>query len=175
MIRRFVLFAAVFLFALPYAHADEASKRVKIEEMFTVLKMDSMMKQMMNQGLAQGKEVAKSMMGGAPMTAADQKIMDDYMAKVFAVVSDRLSWEKLEPAYIDLYASAYTEEEVDGILAFYKSPVGQALLAKTPELITKSGAIVNGRMQELGPRMQEVMADLQKQLQAAHPDKAPPK
>ena len=86
MIRRFVLFAAVFLFALPYAHADEASKRVKIEEMFTVLKMDSMMKQMMNQGLAQGKEVAKSMMGGAPMTAADQKIMDDYMAKVFAVV-----------------------------------------------------------------------------------------
>jgi hypothetical protein len=171
MIRRMILLAAVFLFVLPHAHADDASKRAKIEEMFSVLHIDRTMKQMMDMGFAQGKETAKSMMGDHPMTPADQKIMDDYMAKLSAVVSDVLSWQNLKPAYVDLYASAYTEEEIDGILTFYKSPVGQALLAKTPELMTKSSAIVNGRMQELGPRMREVMDDLQKQLKAAHSDK----
>ena len=169
MTRRMILLAAVFLFALPHAHADEASKRAKIEEMFTVLRMESLMNQMMSQGMAQGRETVKQMMGDTPITAADQKIIDDSTAKMVAVVSDILSWEKLKPAYVDLYASAYTEEEVDGILAFYKSSVGQTLLAKTPELITKSSAIVNGRMQEMGPRMQAVMADLQKQIRAAHP------
>jgi hypothetical protein len=171
MIRRMILLAAVFLFALPHAHADDASKRAKIEEMFNVLHIDRTMKQMMDMGLAQGKETAKSIMGDHPMTPTDQKIMDDYMAKLSAVVSDVLSWQNLKPAYVDLYASAYTEEEIDGIVTFYKSPVGQALLAKTPELMTKSSAIVNGRMQELGPRMREVMDDLQKQLKAAHSDK----
>lgn len=170
MIRRMILLFAIFLFALPYAHADDASKKAKIEEMFTILKMDSLMKQMMNQGLTQGKQTVKSMMGDTPVTPADQKIIDDALAKMIVVISDVISWEKLRPAYVDLYASAYSEEEVDGILAFYKSPVGQALLAKTPELITKSSAIVNGRMQELGPKMREVMDDLQKQLRAAHSD-----
>ena len=111
-------------------------------------------------------------MGGTPMTSEDQKIKDDYIAKIVAAVGEMLSWENLKAAYVELYASAYTEDEVDGILTFYKSPVGQALLARSPELITKSGAIMNGRMQELAPRLQEIMGDLHKQLQAAHPDKA---
>lgn len=173
MIRKMILIAAVFLCALPNAHADDASKRAKIEDMFIVLKMDSMMKQMMTQGIAQGKETVRQMMGNTPFTPADQKIVDDSIAKMIAVVSDALSWEKLKPAYVDLYASAYSEEEVDGILAFYKSPVGQVLLSKTPELVTKAGAIVSARTQDLGPRMQQVMGELQKQFQAAHPDKPP--
>ena len=171
MFRKLLSLIAVFAFALPQAHADEASKRAKIDEMFTVLHIDKTMKQMMDMGFAQGKETARNMMGDQPLTAADQKIMHDYMAKLTAVVFDVLSWEKLKPAYIDLYASAYTEEEVEGILTFYKSPIGQALLSKTPELITKSSALVNDRMKELSPRLQEAMADLQKQLRAAHEKK----
>ena len=126
-------------------------------------------------GLAQGQAAAKSMMGDQPMTPADQKIVDDYMAKLYAAVTDVLGWEKLKPAYVDLYASEYTEEQVDGILAFYKSPIGQALLDKTPELITKSTAIVQARMQDFGPRVQKITEDMQKQLEAAHASKAPAK
>jgi hypothetical protein len=175
MIRKMIVLAAVLLFALPRAHADEASKRAKIEEMFTVLKVDKTMKQMMDMGLAQGKQTAQNMMGDRPMTPADQKIMDDYLAKLYVAVSDVLSWEKLKPAYVDLYASAYSEEEVDGIVAFYKSPVGQVLLEKTPELITKSSTIVNSRMKEFAPRMREITEDMAKQMAAAHADKAPAK
>ena len=78
MIRKSLVLVAIFVFALPFANADEASKRVKIEEMFTVLHMDTTMKQMMDMGLAQGKHAATTMMGDHPMTPEEQKIMDDY-------------------------------------------------------------------------------------------------
>lgn len=35
-------------------------------------------------------------------------------------------------------AEIYTQEEIDGMIAFYGSPVGQAVVAKNPRLIKKS-------------------------------------
>jgi hypothetical protein len=174
MFRKLIVFATVFLLALPLAHADEASKRAKIEEMFTVLKMDAMLKQMMAQGMAQGEQAAKSIFGEQPTTDADKKIKEEYLTKLNAAVSDALSWQRLKPAYIDLYADAYTEEEIDGILSFYKSPVGQSLLAKSPELMAKSGEIVSARMQELTPQLRQITEEAVKQFTAAHPDKTSP-
>ena len=53
-----------------------------------------------------------------------------------------------------LYSDAYSEKEVDGILAFYRSPAGRAMLAKTPELTEGSIAISKQRMEELSPKIQ---------------------
>jgi hypothetical protein len=168
MTRKLIVLAAIFLFTLPHARADEASKRAKIEELFTVLKVDSTLQQMAAQSLARNKDVVKNMLAGRPMTEIDKRIIDENMTKMNAVVSEQLNWSKLKPAYIDLYAAAYSEEEIDGILAFYRSPVGQVMLAKNPELITKSGEIVSARMQALGPQMQKVLADMRKQIHNAH-------
>ena len=52
------------------------------------------------------------------------------------------------------YASAFTETELEGIVAFYESPIGQAALKRTPQLAQKSIGIAR----ELTPAAQaEVM------------------
>lgn len=52
------------------------------------------------------------------------------------------------------YASAFTEMELEGIVAFYESPVGQAAIRRTPQLTQRSIAIAR----ELSPAAQaEVM------------------
>jgi hypothetical protein len=52
------------------------------------------------------------------------------------------------------YASAFTEKELEGIVAFYESPTGQAAIQRTPQLMQKSVAIAR----ELTPAAQaEVM------------------
>ena len=170
MVRRLIVLATVFLFALPYARADEGSKRAKIEELFNLEKMDSMMQQMAKQGLAQGADVVKNTLAGRTMTDIDKRILAEYVTKMNALIMEQFDWQKVKPAYIDLYISAYSEEEVDGILAFYKSPVGQVMLAKDPELVAKTGEILRARMQALGPQMQKVLADMRRQLHAAHSD-----
>ncbi len=174
MTRKLLSLAALLCFVLPLAHADEASKRAKIDEMFTVLKMDRTMKQLMNQGFNQSQQMVKSLTGNQPLSAADQKLVDDYLTKSTTLITESLSWDKLKPAYIDLYAAAYSEQEVDGIIAFYKSPIGQSVLTKGPELISKSSQIVGARVQELQPHMRELMTNFKNDITAAHADKTTP-
>jgi hypothetical protein len=50
--------------------------------------------------------------------------------------------------------------ELDGILQFYRSPAGKAMLAKTPELAEKWMAISKKCMEELAPKIQELVDNL---------------
>ncbi len=167
MHRKLLSLLAMLVLLVPFAHADEVSKRAKIEEMLTLIKIDAMMKQVINQSMAQSQQMVKGMLGDHPVSESDRKIVDDFTSKAFNLISQAFDWQKLKPAYVDLYASSYTEEEVDGILAFYKSPVGHSMLAKTPDLVTKSGAIANARMQVLQPQMKELMNDFMSKLGSA--------
>lgn len=56
--------------------------------------------------------------------------------------------------FIQLYLDVYTEEEIDGIVSFYKSPVGKAMIEKAPVL-----------MQRMMPMMQKLMGDMQPEIQ----------
>jgi hypothetical protein len=61
-----------------------------------------------------------------------------------------------------VYAETYSEEELTGILAFYRSPAGQAMLKKTPVLAGKMGAA----MAELQPEMwRSVMTEVCKRTE----------
>ena len=53
-----------------------------------------------------------------------------FTQKIQAVISGALSWNKLEPEYTKIYEDAYTEQQIDDILAFYKSPTGQVMVEK---------------------------------------------
>ena len=168
-----VVIAALLFFAAPLAHADEASKRAKLDELFTVMKMNALMDQMMSSGMKQGEAVGKQMFGDKPMSAADQKIFDAYESKIATLMTNTLAWEKLKPAYVDLYAKTYSESEIDGILAFYKSPSGQAMVEKTPALLTASQAIVMSRVQDVQTQLQSISKDVMEQIAAAHKDDKP--
>lgn len=72
---------------------------------------------------------------------------------------------------MQLYAKTYSETKIDGILAFYKSPAGQAMLARTPELTTGSMQIVQARMVDIQPKLKVMQDEFMKQLMATLPAK----
>ena len=65
-----------------------------------------------------------------------------------------LSWEKLKPGMIEAYRNIYSEEELDGMLTFFKSPVGQAYLAKSPQVVVKTRELAETRVKELADKFQ---------------------
>jgi hypothetical protein len=75
------------------------------------------------------------------------------------VLADGFGWNRLEPDYARLYEATYTEDEIDGILAFYKSPSGQAMVEKSPMLVKQSSALVQERMKAVMPQLQQLMKD----------------
>ena len=175
MTRRILIVAAAMLLALPLsARADEASKRAKIEQMLTVLKMEDNFNLLMKQVEQQGRQMGMSMTNPSQLTDADKKILDNFMTKLMAAMQETMGWQKLKSEFIDLYAKAYTEEEVDGILTFYKSPVGQSMLAKTPQLVQQSMAISQTHMKEIQPKLEQLTEELKKDLDVAHAAKPKP-
>jgi hypothetical protein len=56
-----------------------------------------------------------------------------------------------------LYDEVYSEEQITGILAFYKSPAGQAFLNKMPLLVSKSMEM--RQMADLIPEIQRITTE----------------
>ncbi len=43
--------------------------------------------------------------------------------------------ESLTAKFVPIYMDVYTDEELDGMITFYSSPVGQSMVEKTPETV----------------------------------------
>ena len=96
-----------------------------------------------------------------------EKELAVFQDKVAAVIAEVFAWEKLKPAYVKLYAEEFSDEELDGIIAFYKSPSGQAMVSKTPSLMTKATTVVQARMAEAQPQLQKLMREFSEQSKPA--------
>ena len=133
------------LWCAPPLRADEASKSAKAEELLQLTQSDQMMKMMEPMMKGMTAQMDKVMPAGQRAKAGEMQ------GKIMALVGERLS--RAKPAFAKIYTETYTEEELDGILAFYKSPAGRALLQKMPEV-----------MQRLVPLMVQMMGDLQPEI-----------
>jgi hypothetical protein len=103
---------------------------------------------------------------GKSLTPELRKIAEAGNAKTVAALNDGVKWEVFEPTFVEIYQSMLTQEEVDGIVAFYQTPAGKAMVQKLPALMQASGQRVQ---QHLGPVMQQVQQiqqDTVLQLQA---------
>ncbi len=148
------------------AHADDASKRTKIMELLTVLKVDQVGKQIVD-GASQQTDALGHREFGATETADQQKQVSDLHQQVVTLISPAVDWKTLQPEFVSAYNTAYTEPEIDGILTFYKSPAGQALLNKGPEIGQKSNQIVQAHMTAVQPQLRQLVQDFAKNSQPA--------
>jgi hypothetical protein len=172
--RIFAACAGAILF-IPSVLADDATKSAKIDEIFRLTKVDQVQKQMMDQMKAVLPSVEQQM--GVP--GDPHEMSDELQTRILDYLSSRLSWEKMKPGFTKLYSDAFTEDEIDGMLAFYKSPAGQAMLTKMPQLASKSMALAQQQMAGVYPELrrivQEYTIEHTKQPPAAPPQSNPPK
>jgi hypothetical protein len=153
---------AVSFYAPESARADEVSRTAKAEEFLRVSHVGQVYSQMMSTVLNQAKS-GMFQMFGVKLTPEQTKQSDELQSKLAAILNDVLSWEKLKPIYVKLYADTYSEEEMDGIIALYKSPAGEAMPAKSPEVMTKANQMVQQQMATVMPEIQKLMANLASQ------------
>ena len=117
--------------------------------------MDTMMKTMFQQVTA-GQAASPEM----------QKIFDKAQAEVIAMCKEELTWEKMEPMYLRIYRKSLSQSEVDGMIAFYKTPAGQALITKMPVIMQNTMAEVGQMLGPMTQRAEQMQKDLIAELQA---------
>ena len=144
----------VLLFALVASNVVAApASTASVEKLFVLMKTESLvngmqgnMEQMMRQGMKQAVQ-------GKELSAEQQRVLDAVPAKFTALMREELDWAKLKPQYMQIYLDTFDQSEIDGLLAFYASPAGQAFVDKMPIVIQRSIALSQSMMQSLMPKM----------------------
>jgi hypothetical protein len=157
--RRF-LAAALLVLSAPVAFAadgqsTEASVHELLEAMHAHQTLDNMMGMLDNSMRA----ALKGALGDRQPTADEQKYFDEMQAKLLATLKSELSWEQMEPMYVDIYTTNLTQDEIDGLVTFLHSPAGIAYVDKMP-------VVMQAIMQKMQARVGPLMAKLQQQQRA---------
>lgn len=90
--------------------------------------------------------------------SADGTQVDAMMKKLGTVLKDEFS-TTLKQDMVTAYASVFTAEELQGLLDFYRSPVGKKLVEKTPELTRTSMQLQEKNFARLWPKIDQVMKE----------------
>jgi len=146
--------AAVLFVGLPQS-AKGDNRRALAEELINITQvqegMEEGMAAMKQMVISQTRQTAKNMgeTNSESVVAMQEKMLD--------FITEEMSWKKIKDEYISIYADTYTEEELKGQIDFYKSPLGQALVKKQPELRKRNMEFTQKLMMQLMPKIQAML------------------
>lgn len=81
-----------------------------------------------------------------------------------------LTWSDLEPAMVKIYQDNFTQEDINGLIAFYKTPPGKTTIEKMPVVMQQSMAVGQDAMMKVMPELTEVMKGFVSELRAVEAD-----
>jgi hypothetical protein len=137
-----------------------------INELLDVLNMPRMIDQIlanMDQGMKTGMQQS---LQGRELTATQRAEVEKFQKKIMGTMRNELAFDKVKDIYVKVYRETFTQEEVDGLIAFYKSPAGKAYVEKVPSAMQRAGAEMQSRIgpivQKMDTMQQEFLRDLEK-------------
>ncbi len=140
-----------------------------VESLKTLLKVTKV-KQLHDSMMAQvyaGADETNAMIAQQFELSGDAlEAFNEAMDTTYGMLKEKTHYEMMEDIYILSYSEILTQEEVDGLIAFYSTPAGQALVNKMPLIMQKNMI----RTQEyLQPVMEEVQKKTDELLQSMFP------
>ena len=166
MFKSSVVVAFAVLFVQPLVAADQPASSASAKELVNLMQgrktFDDVFAPMDNRMESSMKQAA----AGRPLSPEQQKIVDDMRTKMMALVKESLNWDTFEPKMEEIYRKSFSQSEIDGMLKFYKTPAGKAVIAKMPVVMQNTMQVMQGEMAEMVPKMQQLMADTASQIQA---------
>lgn len=150
------------LFTASPAHAAPPTEE-SVKELLRVTQAESMMENMYGQvenAMRQGMRQASA---GQTLSAEQEKMLDIAPRKFVAVMRQELNWAVMSPGFVQIYRDTLDQSEVDGLVAFYKSPAGQAFIQKMPQILQRSMALSQSQMASFLPKMRTAMEEAMKE------------
>ena len=174
LVAAFLLAAPVCAVAQPAASpapgaasSEPAPTDDSIRQLLQLTDVRSLLDGMRQQTKTLSSSMLKKMLEGQTFSPQDHQAIDAALAKIDQLEFELLSWDRLEPLYLKVYQQTFTQSEIDGMIAFYASPAGQAVVHKMPLVVQNTmGAMQQQMMSELMPKIQQVMQELSKQLES---------
>ncbi|ENW95811.1 DUF2059 domain-containing protein [Acinetobacter sp. NIPH 298] len=146
------------------AFAQQASKE-SVKELLKITKSEQLIDQMSEQMNMMMSSSIEQMTQGQNLTTKQELAIINYSQELAKIMQQDLTWAKLEPDMIKIYVEEFTQEEINGMLKFYKTPVGQSTINKMPIIMQKSMQIGYKQINEVTPKIMQAVEKLEKEMQ----------
>jgi uncharacterized protein len=140
-----------------------------VRELLNVMDMQKVLDQIWGQMGGMMKGMRERLAQGQKLTPEQQKTVDAMQEKMVAVLKEELNWKQLEPIYLKIYRDSFSQSEVDGMLAFYRGPTGQAVIKKLPRVMQGSMAAMQERMVPIVQKIQKMARETAEELKKQQP------
>ena len=136
-----------------------------LHKLFEVMEARTMVSKVQDQLDGMMNNMMQEMLKGKSITPEQQKALDVFRAKVVKIQKDEINWETVEPKIAEIYQHALSQQDVDGIIAFYQSPAGQSFVKKMPEITLQTMTMMQTTMVPMLKKIEEADNELKQDLQ----------
>jgi hypothetical protein len=136
------------------ARAQELTRQAKIERILDITGSQSMLNQIFDRFAASFDAQMKAQFPNATPQQLAQT--GDLRNKLIEMMKERVTWDKMRPSLVKIYSDTFSDEEIDGLLAFFQSPAGQSYVKKLPALTQQIVAYSQAQVGALMPEIQRL-------------------
>jgi len=142
------------------SYAQDAARRQLAEELLVLTETGKNMEKIF--GMMQQAQIdqVKKIELPKELSKEDSDRIASLQGTVMGIITKDMGWDKLKEDFIGMYAAVFTKEELEGITAFYKTPVGNSFIRKQPELMQKSMELSQKQMAMILPKIQKALQDM---------------
>jgi hypothetical protein len=161
------VFVSSILFIACAAFANDAPPSdASIQELTTLSRSQELLSGMRSQMDAVITSSMKEAARGQTITPERQAVLDGMRAKMAAAYDDAFNAQAMQMVMVRVYQATYTQDEVDGLIAFYKTPAGQALVNKAPLMMQNTMDEMRALMRPMIQRIAQIKKEGEQELQA---------
>lgn len=178
--RILVVFAVACLAATPAALAQSTDTTTQSESRPSEESVRHLLEVMQAQKIVQTlsaqmdgmfDSMVKKQLEGQDVTPEQRQAIEARRKAASDMVKELLSWDSMESLYLKVYEDTFTQDEIDGMVAFYSSPAGRAVIAKMPLAAKNSLSEMQQRMQQMIPKLQQMAKEAAEAAKAPAPVK----
>jgi len=162
------LLAILSLLVISAAAQAAPPSEASVNRLLDAMQVDKVLDAIKPQLEGMMKQMEQQAQSGKTLSAADQKVFDKFHARVIAIMNKNLTMATLRPQYVRIYAQNFSQEEVDGMTAFYESPTGKAVVTKLPGVMQTVMAEMPKTLAPMMQEMQKAGKDMSDELAAQH-------
>jgi uncharacterized protein len=162
----FALALTLWAAAGPAIANDAPPSDASIREMFTLARTEETLNGMKPQLDAMITASMKEVSQGKEITPERQAILDRMRDKIMAAYHDAFGFESMQSMLMRVYQATYTQDEIDGLIAFYKTPAGQALINKNPLLTQNLLGEMRTAMRPMVQQIQQIKGQSEQEINA---------
>jgi uncharacterized protein len=153
--------------------AETKPSDASLDELLTITESQKLIDGMWPQMDAMLKNSAKQSLGETTLSDEQQKISDNTQEKMATLFKEEFAYEKMKPMIIKIYKESFSQEEIDGMIAFYKSKSGKAVIKKMPNVMQLTMENVQTQMSTIIPKLQKIQQDSINEIKAKSTPTAP--